>query len=210
MKVLVIGASGRVGQKLTSKLLEADHQVVGTTRKDNTLFEANNYSQIALDLEKSAKDISKEIPSGIEAVYFVSGSRGKDLLNVDLHGAIKSMQAAEMAGIKRYVMLSTIYSLQPTAWDTSADLYDYMIAKHYADQWLIKNTDLAYTILQPGALTENEGTGEVELKVQEHGENPIEDVAEVLFGLLGLKSSFKEVISMRSGETPIKNALANL
>lgn len=210
MKVLVIGASGRVGQKLTSKLLEADHQVVGTTRKDEKLFEANNYSQIALDLEKSAEDLSNEIPSGVEAVYFVSGSRGKDLLNVDLHGAIKSMQAAEMAGIKRYVMLSTIYSLQPTAWDTSADLYDYMIAKHYADQWLIKNTDLDYTILQPGSLTENAGTGEVELKVQEHGENPIEDVAEVLFGLLDLKSSFKEVISMRSGDTPIKNALANL
>ena len=210
MKVLVIGASGRVGQKLTSKLLEADHQVVGTTRKDEKLFEANNYSQIALDLEKSAKDLSSEIPSDVEAVYFVSGSRGKDLLNVDLHGAIKSMQAAEMAGIKRYVMLSTIYSLQPTAWDTSADLYDYMIAKHYADQWLIKNTDLDYTILQPGSLTENAGTGEVELKVQEQGENPIEDVAEVLFGLLDLKSSFKEVISMRSGDTPIKNALANL
>ncbi|PWL32255.1 NAD(P)H-binding protein [uncultured Roseivirga sp.] len=210
MKVLVIGASGRVGQKLTSKLLEADHQVVGTTRKDEKLFEANNYSQIALDLEKSAEDLSSEIPSGVEAVYFVSGSRGKDLLNVDLHGAIKSMQAAEMAGIKRFVMLSTIYSLQPTAWDTSADLYDYMIAKHYADQWLIKNTDLDYTILQPGSLTENAGTGEVELKVQEHGENPIEDVAEVLFGLLDLKSSFKEVISMRSGDTPIKNALANL
>lgn len=210
MKVLVIGASGRVGQKLTSKLLEADHQVVGTTRKDEKLFEANNYSQIALDLEKSAEDLSNEIPSDVEAVYFVSGSRGKDLLNVDLHGAIKSMQAAEMAGIKRYVMLSTIYSLQPTAWDTSADLYDYMIAKHYADQWLIKNTDLDYTILQPGSLTENAGTGEVELKVQEQGENPIEDVAEVLFGLLDLKSSFKEVISMRSGDTPIKNALANL
>ncbi|KYG74101.1 MULTISPECIES: NAD(P)H-binding protein [Roseivirga] len=210
MKVLVIGASGRVGQKLTSKLLEADHQVVGTTRKDEKLFEANNYSQIALDLEKSAEDLSNEIPSDVEAVYFVSGSRGKDLLNVDLHGAIKSMQAAEMAGIKRYVMLSTIYSLQPTAWDTSADLYDYMIAKHYADQWLIKNTDLDYTILQPGSLTENAGTGEVELKVQEHGENPIEDVAEVLFGLLDLKSSFKEVIPMRSGDTPIKNALANL
>lgn len=210
MKVLVIGASGRVGQKLTSKLLEADHQVVGTTRKDEKLFEANNYSQIALDLEKSAEDLSSEIPSDVEAVYFVSGSRGKDLLNVDLHGAIKSMQAAEMAGIKRYVMLSTIYSLQPTAWDTSADLYDYMIAKHYADQWLIKNTDLDYTILQPGSLTENAGTGEVELKVQEHGENPIEDVAEVLFGLLDLKSSFKEVIPMRSGDTPIKNALANL
>ena len=210
MKVLVIGASGRVGQKLTSKLPEADHQVVGTTRKDEKLFEANNYSQIALDLEKSAEDLSNEIPSDVEAVYFVSGSRGKDLLNVDLHGAIKSMQAAEMAGIKRYVMLSTIYSLQPTAWDTSADLYDYMIAKHYADQWLIKNTDLDYTILQPGSLTENAGTGEVELKVQEHGENPIEDVAEVLFGLLDLKSSFKEVIPMRSGDTPIKNALANL
>ena len=85
-----------------------------------------------------------------------------------------------------------------------------MIAKHYADQWLIKNTDLDYTILQPGSLTENAGTGEVELKVQEQGENPIEDVAEVLFGLLDLKSSFKEVISMRSGDTPIKNALANL
>lgn len=53
---------------------------------------------------------------GMDAIYFVAGSRGKDLLETDAMGAVKTMQAAEKDGIKRYIMLSSLYALQPEMW----------------------------------------------------------------------------------------------
>src|SRR5699024_9453653 len=154
MNILVIGASGRVGGELTQALLDDGHQVTGTTRKEEQLFDAPNYKQIKLEVTKSLETIEETIPEGTEAIYFVSGSGGKNVLQVDLHGAVKTMQAAENKGIKRYVMLSALFSLEPDNWFT---IIDYYTAKYFADLYLINQTKLDYTILQPGYLAETEG-----------------------------------------------------
>ena len=212
MKILVIGASGRVGNKLVEKLLEADHQVVGTTRKEESLFDNSNYTQINLDLSNSLEEITEAIPNDTDAIYFVSGSRGKDLLEVDLHGAVKSMQAAETLGIKRYIMLSAIFALDTSKWNNSSieSIKNYYIAKHYADLWLSQQTQLNYTIVQPAALKERDGSGKIAVDVSDSGENSIEDVAEVLFQSLSNQSTEKKVITMHEGDTPIKEALTQL
>ncbi|WP_291721249.1 NAD(P)H-binding protein [Bernardetia sp.] len=211
MKVLVIGASGRVGNSLTEKLLAQDHHVVGTTRKDEKLFEAENYSQIALDLSSSKSDMEKQIPNDVEAIFFVSGSRGEDLLQTDLHGAIKTMEVAEKKNIKRYIMLSTVFATDTDKWEQlPKDMIDYYVSKHYADKWLMKNTSLDYTILQPSALKDEEGTGKIEVDIEKAGENPIEDVADTLVGLLDNYSTSNKVITMQSGSKKIKEALAEV
>lgn len=212
MKVLVIGSTGRVGHFLTEKLLEQGHTVVGTSRKEEKLFESDNYSQIKLNLLDDVKDISATIPSDVEAVYFVSGSRGKDLFQVDLHGAIKTMQAAEALNISRYILLSTLFALDTSKWhiDDINNLRDYYISKHYADQWLTKNTKLNYSILQPGNLKEVPGTGKITTNVEKMGDNSITDVAHTLVALLEAPSSYKKVITMHSGETPIAQAIGGL
>ncbi|MGM8888124.1 NAD(P)-dependent oxidoreductase, partial [Psychrobacter sp. 1U2] len=135
MKILVIGASGRVGSDLVEQLLSDNHQVVGTTRQDEKLFNDDNYTQLDLDITAEKDAIQNQIADDIEAVYFVAGSGGKGVLEVDLHGAVKTMQAAQDKGIKRYIMLSTVFSLDTSKWDNPAiaDLKDYYIAKHYAD-----------------------------------------------------------------------------
>lgn len=75
MKILVIGASGRVGSDLVEQLLADNHKVVGTTRDKKKLFEADNYSQLDLDLLANKDAIQKQIDDDVEAIYFVAGSQ---------------------------------------------------------------------------------------------------------------------------------------
>jgi nucleoside-diphosphate-sugar epimerase len=212
MKILVIGASGRVGTDLVEQLLADDHQVIGTTRQDKRLFDNDNYRQLDLDITAEKDAIAEQIEQDIDAVYFVAGSGGKDVLEVDLHGAVKTMQAVEDKGIKRYIMLSTVFSLDTNKWDTPsiADLKEYYICKHYADQWLVNDSTLDYTIVQAGALKERAGTGKITINDDNAGENAIADVAATLTAVLGANNTIKKVFSLHNGETAINEAIATL
>ena len=210
MKILVIGASGRVGNDLVKQLLADDHQVIGTTRQEEKLFKDDNYSQLDLDITAEKDSIQKQIDQDIDAVYFVAGSGGKDVLEVDLHGAVKTIQATQDKGIKRYIMLSTVFSLDTSKWDKIADLKEYYICKHYADQWLINNSTLDYTVVQAGALKEREATGKITVNNDSSGENSIEDVATTLAAVLKADNTIKTVFSMQNGETAIDEAIAKL
>ena len=212
MKILVIGASGRVGTDLVKQLLADNHQVIGTTRQKEKLFNDDNYSQLDLDITAEKEAIRHQIEQDIDAVYFVAGSGGKDVLEVDLHGAVKTMQAVEDKGIKRYIMLSTVFSLDTSKWDSPgiADLKEYYICKHYADQWLVNNSSLDYTIVQAGALKERAATGKITINDDNAGENSIEDVATTLAAVLNANNTTKKVFSMHNGETPIDEAIAQL
>ena len=212
MKIFVIGASGRVGKNLVKQLLADDHQVIGTTRQEEKLFNNDNYSQLDLDITAEKEAIQQQIEQDIDAVYFVAGSGGKDVLEVDLHGAVKTMQAVEDKGIKRYIMLSTVFSLDTSKWDTPgiADLKAYYICKHYADQWLVNNSSLDYTIVQAGALKERAATGKITINDDNAGENSIEDVATTLAAVLNANNTTKKVFSMHNGEIAINAAIAQL
>ena len=211
MKILVIGASGRVGTDLVKQLLADNHQVIGTTRQEEKLFNDDNYSQLDLDITAEKDAIQQQIEQDIDAVYFVAGSGGKDVLEVDLHGAVKTMQATEDKGIKRYIMLSTVFSLDTSKWNQPgiADLKEYYICKHYADQWLVNNSSLDYTIVQAGALKERTATGKITIN-DDAGENSIADVATTLAAVLNADNTSKKVFSMHNGETAIDAALAKL
>ena len=150
---------------------------------------------------------------GCDVVYFVAGSRGKDLLQTDAFGAVKTMMVAERDGIERYIMLSSMYALQPRMWSkykALAAITDYNIAKFFADNYLIHNTNLAYTIVQPATLTDEPGTGMVTLGEGDDTTNPIPDVAKILADTLKYKNTIGHIIMMRSGKTPIEDALSNI
>lgn len=211
MKILVIGASGRIGTELVKQLLADDHQVIGTTRQQEALFDADNYSQLDLDITAEKDAIQAQIDQDIDAVYFVAGSRGKNTLEVDLHGAIKTIQAAQDKGIKRYIMLSAAFSLDTSKWDSPgiAQLKDYYICKHYADQWLVNNSTLDYTIVQPGALKEQAGTGKIGID-ENAGDNSIKDVATTLAAVLTASNTIKKAFNMHNGEIDIAEAIATV
>ena len=211
MKILVIGASGRVGTELVKQLLADEHQVVGTTRQKEVLFDDANYSQLDLDITAEKDAIQNQMDKDIDAVYFVAGSGGKDVLEVDLHGAVKTIQATQDKGIKRYIMLSAAFSLDTSKWDSPgiANLKEYYICKHYADQWLVNNSTLDYTIVQPGALKERAGTGKIAIDGSA-GENSIEDVATTLAAVLTADNTIKQAFNMHNGDIDINEAVATV
>lgn len=213
MKILVVGASGRVGGELVKQLLADEHQVIGTTRQEKKLFDNDNYTQLDLDITASKESIEKQLDQDIDAVYFVAGSGGKNVLEVDLHGAVKTMQAAQDKGIKRYIMLSSVFSLETEKWDNNpniADLKDYYISKHYADHWLVNNSSLDYTIVQPGALKERDGTGKITINDTSSGENAIEDVATTLAAVLTADNTIGKVFNLHNGDIDINEAIATV
>ena len=149
---------------------------------------------------------------GSDAVYFTTGSRGKDLLQTDVFGAVKTMQAAKKLGIERYIMLSSIFALQPEKWhiDGLDQIMDYNVTKFFADNYLVNQSGLKYTILQPTNLTEKEGTGKIGLEVTKVTSNPIPDVAKTLAEILKHDNTIGKVIMMKSGDIPIDEALASV
>lgn len=211
-KVFIVGGSGRVATELIKDLVAASNEVVAGARHPEKIVKLNGVTPVALDLHGDVAKIAS-LMAGSNAVYFVAGSRGKDLLQTDAMGAVKAMQAASRAGIKCYIMLSSMYALEPEKWadyPALASITDYNIAKFFADNYLIKSTDLDYTIIQPAVLTEEAGTVKVNFGPGDETTNPIPDVAQVLANVLNADNTIGKVIMMRTGDTPIKDAIKAL
>ncbi|MEO1770627.1 MULTISPECIES: NAD(P)H-binding protein [Enterococcus] len=205
MKVFVAGATGRVAQLLIENLVEKGHFVYAGARRENEIPMNDQVKPVHLDLHDDVADLAKTLGDA-EAIYFVAGSRGKDLLQTDLYGAVKLMQAAEQEGIGRYIQLSSLFALVPENWSDS--ILNYNIAKYFSDSWLINNTDLDYTIIQPGSLKEETGSGNITTSIEKRSENSIENVAAVLAEVLERPNTYQKVIMMGDGDTPIDEALA--
>ncbi|MEY8514001.1 SDR family oxidoreductase [Lactococcus taiwanensis] len=211
MKIFMVGSTGRVGKSLLKSLSTTDHQIYAGARKVEQVPQYNNVKAVHFDLDWTPEEMAKQL-HGMDAIINVSGSGGKSLLKVDLYGAVKLMQAAEKAEVKRFILLSTVFALQPEKWVGPGfdSLKDYYIAKYFADLYLTKETRLAYTILQPGTLTEEKGTGLIAINDNQSGKNTIEDVAQTLKALIHTDQAIGKVITMHNGSLPITQALEEL
>ncbi|WP_308556482.1 SDR family oxidoreductase [uncultured Lactobacillus sp.] len=211
MQIFVAGGSGRVATELIKDLVANGHTVVAGARHEDHIIKMDNVKPVHMDLHVSSDELAK-LMEGSDVVYFTAGSRGKDLLQTDAFGAVKTMQAAKKLGIKRYIMLSSIFALQPKKWNIDGlnQIMDYNVAKFFADNYLVKQSGLDYTILQPTNLTEEEGTGKISLDITKVTSNPIPDVAETLAQILEHDNTIGKVIMMKSGDTPIDDALSSV
>lgn len=211
MKIFIAGASGRVGTKLTRDLIEDGHDVIAGARHLEKVVQNNHVTPVKFDLHESVTQMQQAIGDA-DAVYFTAGSGAKDLLQTDAFGAVKLMQAAANNGIKRFIMLSALFSLEPTRWRTVKGLdglTDYNIAKFFADNYLL-HTDLDYTILQPTVMTDKPGTGKITVDDSEFGYNPADDVAKTLADILKYPNTSRKIIKMREGKTSIDTALSRV
>lgn len=200
MRVFVAGSTGRVATELLKKLSAKGYHVIAGARRPEAVLELANVTPQEMNLHASVTDLTKLL-EGTDAVVFAAGSRGKDLLQTDAYGAVKLMQAAEKVGVKRFVMLSTIFSLLPEKWPEN--LKDYYVAKFFADNYLMNQTDLDYTILQPGGLLEEPGQGYIDLGDKGFTLISIEDVASVLAEVIDKPSTVKQVFVINPGNTAI-------
>lgn len=214
MNVLVIGANGQIGRHLVSQLKEnPGHTVSAMVRKQEQLeaLDKSGVEAVLADLEGTVEELA-EAMKGIDAVIFTAGSGGntgadKTLL-IDLDGAVKTMEAAEEAGISRYIMVSALYAEDRTKWPDS--IKPYYVAKHYADKWL-ESSSLNYTIIRPGGLKNEPGNGKVTLN-PEAGESsiPREDVAAVIIAALDADNTYRKAFPLVSGTEPINEVIEQI
>ena len=182
-KIFIFGGSGRVATDLIKDLVADGNTVTAAARHPENIIKLDGVTPDKLDLHADVEDITKQV-KGFDAIYFTAGSRGKDLIQTDAMGAIKTMMAAEKADVKRYIMLSSMLSLDVDSWKKIPGLEDYLAAKFFADTYLMDSTNLEYTILQPTNLTEEAGTGKIKLNAGPSDSNPIPDVAKTLAEIL--------------------------
>ncbi|WP_068674048.1 SDR family oxidoreductase [Oceanobacillus sp. Castelsardo] len=215
MNVFLIGSNGQVGKHIVKLLQESNQHTLKAMVRNEEQAEAlkeSGVDAIVANLEGSVEELA-EAMQGSDAVIFSAGSGGKTgpdkTLLVDLDGAVKSMEAAEKVGASRYVMVSAFRAFDRESWKDSP-IKPYMVAKHYADH-ILTESNLNYTILGPGLLLNEPGTGKVQAGNDiEKGSIPREDVARAVVQSLDNENTFKKTIGLMSGESTIEGAFKRL
>ncbi|EAQ41407.1 SDR family oxidoreductase [Polaribacter sp. MED152] len=204
--VLVAGANGTTGKKIVTLLESSQYFTpVAMVRKEEqeAQFKNRNIKTVLGDLEK---DVSHTVKN-IDKVIFAAGSGGKKVKEVDENGAKKLIKESEKENIKKFVMLSSMGADNP---EEAEELQEYLKAKHNADEYL-KSSNLSYSIVRPGSLTDDKGSGKIELerKLNKQGEISREDVAQTLVRVLHDSAEVNETFEIIKGETLIGKAIPN-
>ena len=215
MKVFLIGANGQVGKHIVKLLQSSDkHELTAMVRSEEQAeqLKQSGVNVVLANLEDNVEQLAQAM-KGSDAVIFSAGSGGKTgadkTLLVDLDGAVKSMEAAEQVGINRYVMVSAYKAYDRESWKESP-IKPYFVAKHYADREL-RASNLNYTIIGPGILTNEPGTGKVAVgEILEKTSIPREDVARVVVASLDEEKTYKKTIELVSGETSVEEVLRSV
>ena len=172
-------------------------------KEQENQFKSKNIETVLADLEE---DVSHTVKN-IDKVIFAAGSGGKKVKEVDEKGAIKLIEESEKNNIKKFVMLSSMGADNP---EQAEDLKEYLKAKQNADTFL-KKSNLAYSIVRPGSLTDDKGLGKIELerKLNKQGEISRDDVAQTLVRVLHDSAEVNETFEIIKGETLIGKAIPN-
>ena len=165
MRVTIFGGHGKIALLLAPMLAGAGHEVTSVVRNPDHVsdVEATGATALVSSVEDADTDTLVELLSGQDAVIWSAGAGGGDPARtyaVDRDAAIRSMDAAGAAGVGRYVMVSFSGSSSDVRVPADNPFRHYQDAKIAADEHL-RGTDLDWTVLAPGALTLEPGTGSV-------------------------------------------------
>ncbi|WP_435415227.1 SDR family oxidoreductase [Polaribacter aestuariivivens] len=204
--ILVAGANGTTGKKIVNLLESSQYfNPIAMVRKETQKkqFEDKGIKTVLADLEKEVSHTTK----GIDKIIFAAGSGGKKVKEVDQEGAKKLIDAAKKDNIKKFVMLSSMGADHP---EKAKDLKEYLEAKQNADIYLRKS-NIPYSIVRPGALTDEKGTGKIKLdkKLNTSGEISRTDVAQTLVHVLHDSAFVNDTFEILEGETLIGESIPN-
>jgi uncharacterized protein YbjT (DUF2867 family) len=212
MRVVVIGGHGRTGIEIVKQLVARGDKVLATIRNPKhmaTLVKAGAETWM-LDLDKSTGPEFAAVMVGADAVVFAAGSGENESSEIDRTGTLKTVRAAKKAGVERYVTVSALGATTPVPqkWDTP-EMADYWKAKRAANKY-VRESGLAWTIIEPGELTDSKATGKVTLALDgiEVGKISRADVAAVVVAALATPASKAHTLQIVSGKTAIAEAIA--
>ncbi len=215
-RILVFGGHGRIALLLAPLLVARGHEVTGVIRNPDHVSEVEEGGAIALvaDIETMDVDALTEIIRGHDAVVWSAGAGGgspERTYAVDRDAAERTMDAAERAGVRRYVLVSWIGSTADHGVPEEDAFFPYADAKWAADEHL-RASGLDGTILGPGTLTFDDPTGRIRIDPEGRGEVSRADVAAVIVATLEDPGTIGRTIRFGNGDeetaVPIAEAIA--
>jgi uncharacterized protein YbjT (DUF2867 family) len=214
-QIAIVGGHGQVARHVIAQLVADGHQPVALVRNpaySHDLVQLGAHVRM-LDLEQDGVDHYASTFEGCDAVVFAAGGGPDGNIDrkrtVDLGGSVTSIAAAKLAGISRFVQISAIGVDRPLPDDAGAVWKAYVEAKRDADAAL-RDSGLDWTILRPGHLTDDPGTGLVALGDSvERGDVPRADVAAVVVAVLDDPGSVGRQWNVVGGSTPVEEAVAS-
>ncbi|TCO51136.1 putative NADH-flavin reductase [Kribbella antiqua] len=216
MRVVIAGGHGQIALRLTKLLAGDGHEVVGLVRNaDHSGDLAAVGGQAAvLDLEAVDAGAVADVLAGADVAIFAagagpgSGKARKD--TVDRGAAALFADAAEQAGVRRHIQVGSMGADRADSLTDDEVFTVYLKAKWAAEEDL-RGRDLDWTVLRPGSLTNDPGTGTVRLEDKTgNGSISRDDVAAVLAGLCDTPASIGRTLELIGGDTPLSQALKNL
>ncbi|MGW0466823.1 NAD(P)H-binding protein [Streptomyces sp. NPDC003027] len=212
MRIVIAGGHGQIALRLERLLSAGGHEAVGIIRRPEQAedLRAAGAEPVVLDLESASVDEVAEVLRGADAAVFAAGAgpgssvERKD--TVDRAAAVLFADAAERAGVRRYVVVS---SMGADAAHPGEEVFDaYLRAKGEADDAVRSRKALDWTILRPGILTDDAGKGLVRLEAHTgRGPIPRDDVAAVLAELLETPATAGLTLEVVSGSAPVSVAV---
>jgi len=213
-RIAIVGGHGNIARLLIPVLADAGHQPVALVRKPEYRSELEGLGAEVgiLDIEAADEDDFARAFVGADAVVFAAGGGSDGNIErkktVDLGGSLKSIAGATTAGVRRFVQISAIGVDEPLGDDVEDSWKAYVDAKRDADIAL-RQSDLDWTIIRPGGLTDDAGTGQVELAEKvDRAQVPRADVAAVIAAVLPDPSTYGQQWELISGTTSIPDAIA--
>jgi uncharacterized protein YbjT (DUF2867 family) len=211
MDVAIAGGHGQIGRRLARLLVARGDSVRGLIRNPDHSADvrSDGAEPVVCDLESAPVDDVADAISGADAVVFAAGagpgSGATRKLTMDRDGAVKLLAAAQHAGAPRYVMVSSVGAESPPDGDDVFSVY--LRAKAEADRALM-DSDRDWTIVRPGMLTDDPGTGRVRIQEEPiRAEVPRDDVAAVLAAVIDESRAVGSVLYVVGGEDPIQDAV---
>ncbi|MFB8230161.1 SDR family oxidoreductase [Cellulosimicrobium sp. NPDC055967] len=225
MKIALVGAHGKVGRLLVPILVDHGAAVTGIVRAEEQLPLVRRLGgePLLLDVESASVDELARALGGFDAVVWSAGAGGGNperTYAVDRDAAGRSMDAASAADVSRYLMVSWIGSVPDHGVDPDSSFFAYADAKLAADDHL-RGTDLDWTILGPGTLTDDGPTGAI--RVVGDGPDGLDgaddvpdgaasqvsraDVAMVVAQAVRTPATVGRFVRFTAGDTPILEAL---
>jgi nucleoside-diphosphate-sugar epimerase len=211
MRVAIAGSHGKIAMRLARRLTSEGDEVIGLIRNADHAAEvqAAGAHPVVCDLESASAEQVAEAVSGADAVVFAagsgSGSGPERKRAMDRDGAIKLLRASP--GV-RYLMVSSVGAEDPPPEDDDQPFSVYLRAKAQADAAVMAD-EREWTIVRPGRLTDEPGTGRVRVDSEPfRSQVARDDVAEVLAALLREQRASGRVLYVNGGDEPVAQALA--
>ncbi len=211
MRVAIAGGHGQIALRLAKVLSQRGDEAVALIRNPDHANEVRQAGAepAVVDLEQASEDDVAQAIAGSDAVVFAagagSGSGPARKETMDYGGAVKLITAAKQAGVDRYVIVSSMGADPNTPGDDTFSVY--LRAKGKADD-AVRASGLDATVLRPGGLTNDVGTGRVNLSGNlPRGRVPRDDVAAVLVAVLNSPNAIGKTVDLIGGDTPIAEAV---